>query len=87
MAHSGEAVNLREDTTPGAWRRYVERLQETPPRERLARAFDLSAQVRALTMAGVRRDLPSASAREQAHEFLRRVYGGALASKVIPHLP
>ncbi len=67
------------DTTPRARARYLERIRSTPPQQRLARAFRLSNQVRAATMADIRRRYPNATQQELATAFLRRVYGDAIA--------
>ena len=79
MPHDGSQAQTLTDTTPRAAARYWERLRATPPRERLERALRLSEQVRAATMADVRKQLPGASEDEVAVAFLRRVYGDALA--------
>lgn len=81
MTHSGEKATQLTDTTPRAQARYWERLRETPPRDRLRRAFALSAQVRGAAMADLRRQLPGAAPRELAVAFLRRVYGEEIASR------
>ena len=80
MAHEGARSQL-SDTTPRAMRRYVERLQATPPRERLARALHLSEQVREATMSDVRRQHGAATEEEIAVAFIRRVYGDKLADR------
>lgn len=82
VPHQGEQASRQTDTTQKAWRRYVERLRETPPRARLARALELSRRARAATMADLKRQLPDATERELAIAFLRRVYGAELAARV-----
>ncbi len=82
MPHAGDHESIPADTSPAAWQRYVERLRETAPIVRLRRAFALSNQVRALTFASVRRDHPEMADRELRLEFLRRVYGDELATRV-----
>jgi hypothetical protein len=81
MVHDGSDAQKLSDTTPRAMARYWERLRETPPRERLRRALVLSEQVRAATMADVRKHLPGASEDEVAIAFVRRVYGNELADR------
>ena len=85
MTHEGAASLQLTDTTPGAMKRYLERLRATPPRQRLERALKLSDQVRAATMSDVRRQHPNASELELAMAFVRRVYGDALADRFAAH--
>ncbi len=73
------------DTTPGAMKRYWERIRETPPRERLERALRLSERVRTATMSDVRRQHPNASELEISIAFVRRVYGDAIADRFAAH--
>lgn len=87
MSHDGAEGLRLSDTTPKAMRRYLERLRETPPREKLARAFHLSNQVRAATMADVRRQHPGATETELAIAFLRRVYGDRIAERFAARHP
>ena len=82
MSHSGEKAAAHRDTSPRAQQRYVERLRATAPRARLERALRLSEQVRAATMADVRRQHPNANDRELAVLFVRRVYGDQLATRL-----
>jgi hypothetical protein len=82
MSHDGSQAALLQDTTPRAMARYLERLRETPARDKLARALALSAQVRGATMADVQRSLPGASRDELAVAFVRRVYGDVLADRL-----
>ena len=82
MSHDGSRAAQQSDTTPKAMARYLERLRETSPREKLARAFELSNRVRAAAMADVERALPQATKDERAVEFVRRVYGEALARRL-----
>ncbi len=81
MVHEGAASLQLSDTTPGALKRYLERLRATPPRERLERALRLSERARDATMSDVRRQHPGATEREIAIAFVRRVYGDALADR------
>ena len=83
MAHEGTASLQLSDTTPGALKRYLERLRATPPRERLERARRLSERARDATMSDVRRQHPNAT--ELAIAFVRRVYGDAIADRFAQH--
>ena len=85
MTHEGAASLQLSDTTPGALRRYLERLRATPPRERLERALRLSERARGATMSDVRRRHPQATQQELAVAFVRRVYGDALADRFAAH--
>jgi hypothetical protein len=87
VPHSGEKAATFTDTSPRARARYLERLRETAPVDRLARAFALSRRVRELTMADVERQHPGASARELKIAFVRRVYGERLAERLAKRLP
>lgn len=81
MAHSGERALAQTDTSPRARRRYLERLRETSPADRLERALRLSERVRSTTMADVERQHPGATKDELAVAFVRRVYGAAVAER------
>jgi hypothetical protein len=87
MSHDGAASQQLSDTSPRAAERYLQRLRETPPRERLERALRLSERVRASTLADVRRQLPGAPERDVAVAFLRRVYGDAIADRYAARHP
>lgn len=82
MAHVGQLSAERSDTSPRAAQRYLERLRQTPPREKLERALRLSEKVRDATMAEIRRQMPNADERTLAREFVRRVYGERLAARL-----
>ena len=84
-SHEGAAGLQLTDTTPGAMKRYLERLRATLPRQRLARALELSDRVRTATMSDVRRQHPNASELELAIAFVRRVYGDAIADRFAAH--
>ena len=85
MSHEGAASSQLTDTTPGAMKRYLERLRATPPRERLERALRLSERARDATMSDVRRQHPNATELELAIAFVRRVYGDAIADRFAQH--
>jgi hypothetical protein len=59
----------------------LQRLRQTSPRQKLQRALDLSARMRASVMADVVRALPGASRTTIAESFSRRVYGDAIADR------
>ena len=86
VPHQGERASSQTDTTPKAWDHYLERIRQTPPRARLARALELSRRARAATMADLKRQLPNATSAELAFAFLRRVYGETLAGRVAARL-
>jgi hypothetical protein len=85
MTHEGAASLQLSDTTPGAMKRYLERLRATPPRQRLERALRLSERARAATMSDVRHQHPGASELEISIAFVRRVYGDAIADRFAKH--
>ena len=82
MAHDGSRAAAQQDTTPKALAHCLERVRNTPPRERLARAFALSNRARTATMSDVERSMPGASRNQVAVAFVRRVYGEALAAQL-----
>ena len=81
VPHDGQLASEFSDTSPKAWARYMERVRATAPKDRLARAFALSRQVRELTMADVRKQHPTADELTLKVAFVRRVYGDVLADK------
>lgn len=85
MKHEGAASMQLTDTTPGAMKRYLERLRATPPRQRLERALRLSERARDAAMSDVRRQHPNASELEVAIAFVRRVYGDVIADRFAAH--
>jgi hypothetical protein len=82
MTHVGHLFVEQSDTSPRAMQRYLKRLRETPPREKLERALRLSEKVRDATMAEIRRQMPDADERALARELVRRVYGERLAARL-----
>lgn len=58
------------DTSPEAWKVFLDIQRRMTPAEKIRRVFELTAQQRRLTEAGLREKQPSASDREI---FLRRV--------------
>ena len=85
MNHEGAASLQLSDTTPGALKRYLDRLRATPPRERLERALRLSERSRGATMSDVIRRHPNATKKEVAVAFVRRVYGDVIADRFARH--
>ncbi len=81
MKHDGALAAAQSDTTPKAHARYLQRLAEAGPHEKLARALALSNRLLSATMAELRRSMPNATRGELAVAFVRRVYGEALASR------
>jgi hypothetical protein len=74
------------DTSPEAWRLFIELVRQLPPEERLRRALELSETVRLAAEDGLRRAHPEASERELflmaarqklGEELCRKVYGPA----------
>jgi hypothetical protein len=58
------------DTSPEAWRVFLEIQRRMPPAEKMRRALELSESVRRAAEAGLRQHYPQAGEREI---FLRRV--------------
>jgi hypothetical protein len=58
-----------EDTSPEAWKVFLDLQRRTPPAEKIRRAMSLSKTVQLLSEAGLRRKFPEADDREI---FLRR---------------
>jgi hypothetical protein len=84
--HDGARATEQTDTTPRAQARYLRRLQETSPEDKLRRALALSARVRGAAMADLERAMPGATRQELAVAFIRRLYGQDLARRVAPFL-
>jgi hypothetical protein len=67
---TGYNINMRpEDTSPEAWKVFLDLQRSTPPAEKIRRAMSLSKTVQLLSEAGLRRKFPEADDREI---FLRR---------------
>jgi len=75
------------DTSPEAWRVFVELQRRMTPSGRLRRAMELSDMVRAFAEAGMRRRYPNADDRELflrmarqnlGRELFRKVYGDVI---------
>jgi hypothetical protein len=72
------------DTSPEAWKVLIGLIRQMSPEERLARAFQYSAFVRAIVESGVRSAYPGASEREIFLRCAKRRLGAELFSKAYP---
>jgi hypothetical protein len=70
------------DTTPEAWRIFLELQRQMPPEEKLRRAFELSATVRRAAEAGLRERYPDADDREIFLRLARLILGAELCERV-----
>jgi hypothetical protein len=70
------------DTSPEAWEVLLDLIRRMPPEEKLQRAIELSALVRALGEAGIRQAHPDASEREIFLRVAQRQLGNELFEKV-----
>ena len=82
------------DTSPEAWRKFIELQRALPPGEKLRLALELSETVRAFAEAGMRRRYPHAGDREiflrlaqmrLGGELFRKVYGDELPKDEFVH--
>jgi hypothetical protein len=71
-----------EDTSPEAWRIYIELYRQMSPDEKLQRTFELSEALRSTCEAGIRRQYPEASDREVFLRLTQRTLGFELFKKV-----
>lgn len=78
-ARYSAAMTLPLDTSPAARRRQIQAIRAIPPAERLRIADELSAGVRALAEAGIRKRHPGASPETIAQLLAERVLGRELA--------
>ena len=76
------------DTSPEAWKVFVDLMRKMSPEEKLQRTFEFSAMVRQLGEAGLRQKYPQAGEREiflraarqnLGADLYARVYGAELA--------
>ena len=77
------------DTSPDAWRAYLETLRRMTGPERVAKAFDLSEAARATSEAGIRHRHPDWSDEQVQAALMELLIGRALAraarrSRLIP---
>jgi hypothetical protein len=70
------------DTSPEAWKVWLELIRKMTPAERLQRAFEYSAFVRNLAESTLRREHPDASEREIFLRAARQRLGPDLFSRV-----
>ena len=70
------------DTSPEAWKVFLDLVRRMSPEERLQRAIDLTAAVRNLGEANIREAHPGASEREIFLRAARRRLGADLYAKV-----
>jgi hypothetical protein len=70
------------DTSPEAWKVWVDLMRTIPPEEKLRRTFEYSAMVRKFGEAGLRRKYPQANDREIFLRAARQNLGAELYSKV-----
>jgi hypothetical protein len=73
------------DTSPEAWKVLIGLIREMTPEERLQRAIEHSAVVRAFVESGIRSRHPDASDREVFLIAARQRLGPALFEKVYPN--
>lgn len=84
--HDGSQAAEQTDTSPRARARYLERLRAASPFEKLARTFELSDRARRAAFEALRRARPEASSDELRVEFVRRLYGEAIAQRFAKRL-
>jgi len=70
------------DTSPEAWRIWLDLVRKIPPEEKLQRAIELTAFLRSATEAGLRQQYPAASDREIFLRMAQRQLGRELFEKV-----
>jgi hypothetical protein len=77
------------DTSPEAWKVWLDLMRKMPPEEKLRRTFEYSAMVRSLAESTLRRKHPQANEREiflraarqrLGPELFARVYGNELGA-------
>lgn len=75
------------DTSPEAWKVFLDLQRRTPPAEKIRRAMSLSKTLQLLSEAGLRRKFPQAGDREiflrrarlnLGEDLFRRAYGAEL---------
>jgi len=77
---------LALDTTPEIEKRQVEAWRRMRPAEKLALVLQMSANVRQLALAGVRRRHPDASTHELQLRLAQVILGDELARAVYPEI-
>ena len=76
-----------DDTDPEVFRRQVAAWKQMSPGERGQVANQLSIDLRALAIAGIRRQHPDATPAQVNHELARRWYGRVVADAAYPVEP
>jgi hypothetical protein len=71
-----------EDTSPEAWKIFLEAQRRLTPGQKIVRALQHSAFRRSLVLAGLRRRYPNASEREIFLRYARHKLGEELFQKV-----
>jgi hypothetical protein len=74
------------DTSAGVEQRLVDGWRRMTPREKIALVLGMSANVRQLALAGVRRRYPGASPREQQLRLAQVLFGQDLARRAYPEI-
>ena len=74
------------DTTPEIEQRQIEAWRRMRPAEKLALVLRMSANVRQLALAGVRRRHPHASSHEQQLRLAQVIFGDDLARAAYPEI-
>jgi hypothetical protein len=75
------------DTSPEAWRVFLDLVRRATPGERMQRALELSDMVRAFAEAGMRQRYPGAGEREIFLRMAQLYLGEELARQVYGELP
>ena len=70
-----------DDTSPEAWKVYLDIQRRMPPAEKIARAFEWSEVVRRFAEAGLRERYPRADEREILLRYARMTLGEELFRK------
>jgi hypothetical protein len=79
------------DTSPEAWRIFLEGLRKMSPTQKMQRALELSETVRSAAEAGLRQQYPQAGDREillrlarllLGEELFRKAYGDVLTDEI-----
>jgi hypothetical protein len=70
------------DTSPEAWRIFLDGLLQMSPAQKMQRALELSETVRSAAEAGLRQRFPQADDRQIFLRLARLVLGAELARKV-----
>jgi hypothetical protein len=77
---------LSLDTPPDVEQRQIEAWRGMTPAEKISLVVRMTANVRQLALAGIRRRYPNAPPREQQLRLLQLLYGDELARAAFPEL-